>query len=267
MKTRNRSKKHLKGSSVKRRTLLSFKGEQMSKKKQKRIINNDVSSKLNFTLTNISPLTPNQKLTFTNYAQNKNLLLIGSAGSGKTFLSTYLGINELLNGATEKKKLYICRTAEPSKNVGFLPGSIKEKMKVYEAPYYPIFAQLFERGDAYDYLKNRGMIEFISTSYIRGLTFDDCIIIVDEVQNLEWNELYAIMTRIGKNCRIIFCGDYRQSDLKNNYKTDNKKYDILKFIDVVKKMSSFSTIEFGHNDIIRSEIVKEFIITVENMGL
>ena len=229
--------------------------------------NKETSTKLNFTLSHISPLTSNQKLTFTNYAQNKNLLLIGSAGSGKTFLSTYLSINELINGESQKKKLYICRTAEPSKNVGFLPGSIKEKTKVYEAPYYPIFAQLFERGDAYEYLKNKGMIEFISTSYIRGLTFDNCIIIVDEVQNLEWNELYAIMTRIGQNCRIIFCGDYKQSDLKNNYKTDNKKDDILKFIDVVKRMSSFSTVEFNHDDIIRSKIVKEFIITVESMGL
>lgn len=239
----------------------------MSKKKQKQTNNINLSSKLNFTLSHISPLTQNQKLTFTNYAQNKNLLLIGSAGSGKTFLSIYLSINELLKEESQKKKLYICRAAEPSKNIGFLPGSVKEKTKVYEAPYYPIFAQLFERGDAYEYLKNRGMIEFISTSYIRGLTFDDCIIIVDEVQNLEWNELYAIMTRIGQNCRIIFCGDYRQSDLKNNYKTDNRKDDILKFIDVVKRMTSFSTIEFGHDDIIRSKIVKEFIITVENMGL
>jgi phosphate starvation-inducible PhoH-like protein len=267
MKTRNRSKKHLKGSSVKRRILFSFKGGHMAKKKQKQINNNESSSKLNFILKEIAPLTPNQKSTFTNYASNQNLLLIGSAGSGKTFLSTYLGINEILNGSSEKKKLYICRTAEPSKNVGFLPGTIKEKTKIYESPYYPIFGQLFERGDAYEYLKNKGMIEFISTSYIRGLTFDDCIIIVDEVQNLEWNELYAIMTRIGQNCRIIFCGDYKQSDLKNNYKLDNRKNDILKFIDVIKRMSSFSVVEFGHDDIIRSKIVKEFIITVEAMGL
>ena len=118
-----------------------------------------------------------------------------------------------------------------------------------------------------EYLKNKGMIEFISTSYVRGLTFDDCIIIVDEVQNLEWNELYAIMTRIGQNCRIIFCGDYRQSDLKNNYRNDNRKDDILKFIDVIKKMLSFKTIEFTHDDIVRSSIVKEFIITSENLGL
>lgn len=245
----------------------------MSKRKVKRTqlqnqIQAEISSKkLNFIMNNVTPLTENQKQTFMQYNLNKNLLLIGSAGSGKTFLSTYLALKELLEGNTDKTKIYICRSAEPSKNVGFLPGSLKEKIKVYESPYNSIFSQLFNRGDAYEYLKNRNMIEFISTSYIRGLTFDDCIIIVDEVQNLEWNELYATMTRIGKNCKIIFCGDYRQSDLKNNYKTDNRKDDILKFIDVIKQMSSFGIVEFTHNDIIRSDVVKEFIITSESMGL
>lgn len=227
---------------------------------------NSTTGKLSFTLTTINPLTPNQEQTFKEYDQNKNLLLIGSAGSGKTFMATYLAIKELLKEQTTKKKLYICRSAEPSKNIGFLPGSIKDKTRIYELPYCLILKELFNRGDAYDYLKNNGFIEFITTSYIRGLTFDDCIIIVDETQNLEWNELYAIMTRIGKNCRIIFCGDYKQSDLKNNFRTDTRKDDILKFITVLQKMSSFKTIEFSHSDIIRSEIVKEFIINAESLG-
>jgi phosphate starvation-inducible protein PhoH len=264
------TKKKTRGGSIRRPTSFAFKENHMSKKKNYNVKDSSQkaqSTKLNFILKHISPLTQNQKLTFSNYEQNKNLLLIGSAGSGKTFLSTYLALRELLDETISNKKLYICRSAEPSKNVGFLPGSIKEKIKIYESPYYPIFTQLFDRSDAYEYLKNKGMIEFISTSYVRGLTFDDCIIIVDEVQNLEWNELYAIMTRIGQNCRIIFCGDYRQSDLKNNYRNDNRKDDILKFIDVIKKMLSFKTIEFTHDDIVRSSIVKEFIITSENLGL
>lgn len=222
--------------------------------------------KLNFNLKHFEPLTDNQRIAFDRYNKNDNLLLIGSAGSGKTFLSIYLALKEILKESEEYKKIYICRSAEPSKSVGFLPGNLREKTRVYEAPYYSILTELFGRGDAYDYLKNKNIIEFLSTSYIRGITLENAIVVVDEVQNLEWNELYATMTRVGKNCKIIFCGDYRQSDLKNNHKNDNRKDDILKFIDVIKRMSRFKVVEFTHDDILRSDIVKEFIITVENMG-
>lgn len=240
----------------------------MAKKKTKaNFSNQETMIKNRFELRHITPLTTNQQKMFNFFKQNKNLLLIGSAGSGKTFLSIYLALRDLLSDRENlERKIYICRSAEPSKNIGFLPGSVKEKTKVYEYPYQSIFSELFERGDSYDFYKNKGVIEFISTSFIRGLTLNNCVLIVDEVQNLEWNELYAIMTRIGKNCRVIFCGDYRQSDLKNNYRNDNRKDDILKFISVVKLMGSFETVEFGHNDIIRSDLVKEFIIVSENLG-
>ena len=193
-------------------------------------------------------------------------MLLGSAGSGKTFLSLYLALREVLSGSHEYKKIYICRSAEPSKNVGFLPGNLKEKTRVYEAPYQGILTELFGRGDAYEYMKSKNIIEFISTSYIRGITLENCIVIVDETQNLIWNETYATITRIGKNCKIIFSGDYRQSDIRNQYRDDNRKEDILKFIDVVKRMKSFEMIEFTHDDIVRSDIVKEFIITSEKLG-
>ena len=218
--------------------------------------------KLNFNIKHVEPLTQNQKLTFQYYEQNKNLLLIGSAGSGKTFLSIFLAIKNIITN-DNYKKIYICRSIEPSKQIGFLPGSIKEKIKIYETPYQSIFSELFNRGDAYEYLKNKGHVEFISTSYIRGITLDNCIVIVDEIQNLEWNELYAIMTRVGKNCKIIFAGDYRQSDLKSSFRNDEKRTDILKFIKILKQMNSFATVEFGHSDIIRSSLVKEFIIKCE----
>ena len=133
--------------------------------------------KVNFKLKHIDPLTENQKLTFQAYNQGKHLMLLGSAGSGKTFLSTYLALKEVLNGSEEYKKIYICRSAEPSKNVGFLPGNLKEKTKVYEAPYQAIFTELFGRGDAYDYMKNKNIVEFISTSYIRGITLENCVVI------------------------------------------------------------------------------------------
>lgn len=226
----------------------------------------NTQEKLKFHLKHIEPLTYNQKVTFQSYNQGKHLMLLGSAGSGKTFLSLYLALREVLNGSQEYKKIYICRSAEPSKNVGFLPGNLKEKTKVYEAPYQGILTELFGRGDAYEYMKSKNIIEFISTSYIRGITLENCIVIVDETQNLIWNETYATITRIGKNCKIIFSGDYRQSDLRNQYRDDNRKEDILKFIDVVKRMKSFEMIEFTHDDIVRSDTVKEFIITVEKLG-
>ena len=240
-------------------------------KKQKRLLRNQdpnkmaVIDKLNFKLKQIEPLTQNQKLVYKGL--DKNMLLIGSAGTGKTFLSIYLSLKEIINNPNSPyKKLYICRSAEPTKSVGFLPGSLKEKMKIYESPYYAILTEIFERSDSYDYLKNKQIVEFMSTSYIRGITLDNSIVIVDEIQNLEWNELYAIMTRIGKNCKIIFCGDYKQSDLKTKYSTDNRKDDILKFIEIIKKMNSFKIVEFNHNDIVRSDIVKEFIIISESFN-
>jgi phosphate starvation-inducible protein PhoH and related proteins len=222
--------------------------------------------KLNFNLKNVEPLTQNQKLTFQAYNQGKHIMLLGSAGSGKTFLSLYLALREVLSGSEKYKKIIICRSAEPSKNVGFLPGNLKEKTKVYEAPYQAICSELFGRGDAYEYLKSRNIIEFISTSYIRGITLDNSIVIVDEVQNLIWNEAYATITRIGYNCKIVFCGDYRQSDIRNLHKEDKRKDDILKFVDVIERMNSFKTIEFTHEDIVRSDTVKEFIIISETLG-
>lgn len=241
-------------------------------RKEKRLLRQQGKSqenyqeKVNFVLKHIEPLTDNQRLTFQNYNTGKQLMLLGSAGSGKTFLSMYLALREIMMGSEQYKKLIICRSAEPSKNVGFLPGNLKEKTKVYEAPYQAICTELFGRGDSYDYLKSKGVIEFISTSYIRGITLDNCIVIVDEVQNLIWNEAYATVTRLGNNCRIIFCGDYRQSDIRNLHREDTRKDDILKFVDVIERMSSFKTVEFTHDDIVRSATVKEFIIISETLG-
>jgi phosphate starvation-inducible protein PhoH len=246
--------------------------EERLTRKQRRLLRQNKtgeldSPKLEFEMKKIEPLTENQKISFEYFEKGKNLLLIGSAGSGKTFLSFYLSLSELFSEKNKKyDKIYICRSAEPSKNVGFLPGNLKEKTKYYELPYYGICSELFRRSDAYELLKQKQNIEFISTSYIRGITLNNCIVIVDECQNLEWNELYAIMTRIGHNCKILFCGDYKQSDLKNNHYNDSRKEDILKFIKVLEKMKFFEIVEFGHNDIIRSEIVKEFIIKSENLN-
>jgi phosphate starvation-inducible protein PhoH len=145
-------------------------------------------------------------------------------------------------------------------------NSMKEKIKIFEVPYQQIFAELFGRGDAYEYLKHKGIVEFVSTSYLRGMNYEDVIVFVDEMQNLEKNELFAIMTRMGKNSKIIFAGDYRQSDLKQRYRDDNSKDDILDFVEVVKQITQFKVIKFEPDDIVRSGLVREFIIIAEKMG-
>lgn len=213
----------------------------------------------------IKPITLNQKRAFDAYHENKNLMLHGTAGTGKSFISLYLALNEVLN-FNRYKKVVIVRSIVQLRDMGFLPGNQKEKMKVFEAPYYAMCTELFGRGDAYEYLKNKNQIEFISTSFIRGITLSDCIVIVDECQNLTDHEANSIITRIGDNCKIIFCGDIRQSDL-NKRKENSGLYD---FIKIIKKMNCFEFIEFVAQDIVRSKLVKEYILVrnqLEDMNL
>jgi len=186
-------------------------------RKQKRIQSlqkdkNEDALKLNFKLKHFEPLTDNQRRTFEYYDKEKNIMLHGIAGTGKSFISCYLAMKQLLDGDTRYKRLVIVRSVVPTRDMGFLPGNSKEKTKVYEAPYQAIFTELFGRGDAYEYLKQRGIVEFISTSFIRGITLNDCIVVVDEIANMTLHELDSVITRIGKNCKIMFCGDFRQSD-------------------------------------------------------
>jgi phosphate starvation-inducible protein PhoH and related proteins len=218
--------------------------------------NNNANQNANFSLAQISPLTANQQRTFDSYDSGKNLVLHGYAGTGKSFVSIYLALEEILSGDTEYKKLIIIRSVVPSREMGYLPGNIKEKTRVYEEPYKQIVDDLFGRGDAYDIMKNRNVIEFTTTSFLRGLTFNNCIVIIDEAQNLQYGELYTTLTRIGDNCKVILCGDFRQCDLKE-YESKNALFDI---INILKEMRSVQFIEFGKSDIVRSGFVKDFII-------
>lgn len=220
--------------------------------------NNNSFKKENLQLKKIKPLTDTQRHAFECYEEGKNLLLLGSPGTGKTYISLFLALQAVLE--KKQNKIILVRSATPSKNVGFLPGTLAEKTQILEEPFKVIVNDLLERGDGYNLTKTKKIIEFHPTSYIRGLTFDDAVIVVDETQNLEWNELYAIMTRLGKNTRIFFCGDYQQSDLKNNSWAKPKE-DILKFARVIENMEEFASLNFNHSDIIRSEIVKNFIIS------
>ena len=166
---------------------------------------------------------------------------------------------------TSYRKVYIVRSVVPTRDMGFLPGSQKDKMKVYEAPYYDIASKLFQRGDAYEILKQKNNVEFISTSFLRGSTFDDCIILVDEVQNMSDQELHTVMTRVGENCKIIFCGDVKQDDLTSERKKEMSG--LRTFMKIIERMDEFDFIEFEVSDIVRSELVKAYIIERDNQGL
>lgn len=217
----------------------------------------------NFNLRRVSPLTENQRKTFEAFRDGKHLMLHGMAGTGKTFLSMYLALDDLMSGTSDQEKIYVIRSVVPTRDMGFLPGSQKEKMKVYEAPYYAICNELFERGDAYDILKQKCAVEFMSTSFVRGTTLNNCYVIVDEINNMTFHELDSVITRIGKNCRIIFCGDFRQSDLTREQERNGLK----EFMRVVSKLSDFEYIDFLEADIVRSKLVKEYIIARQKLGL
>ena len=205
-------------------------------------------------LAEIEPLTKNQLIAF---ESDKNLILHGIAGTGKTFISCYLAFDDMVKGVYNN--LVIIRSAVPTRDIGFLPGTEKEKASVYEEPYKEIALELFQRGDAYEILKTKGLVHFMTTSFVRGITLKETVIIIDECQNMTFHELDSIITRVGTNCRVIFCGDFRQSDLKTN--------GLESFMEVLKNMGSFDFIDFEIKDIVRSEFVKDYIIAKTELGL
>lgn len=206
----------------------------------------------------ISPLTDNQIKTFEAFNDEKHLMLHGCAGTGKTFIMIYLAMRAVLSGRVEQQKVYIVRSMLPTRDIGFLPGSQEEKMSVYTEPYYSLFEEMFPGVEnPYELAKYQDIVEFIPTSYIRGITLRDAFVIVDECQNLNFHELDTIITRVGENSRIFFCGDFMQTDLKNH----NEQNGIIQFMDIIKNMKSFETINFVEEDIVRSGLVKEYIIS------
>ncbi|NDD82984.1 hypothetical protein EBZ38_01695 [bacterium] len=213
----------------------------------------------------IKPITDNQKQAFEDFYDGQNLLLTGSAGTGKTFIACYLGLNEVLRKPEVYDSLTIVRSVVPTRDMGFIPGKIHEKQQVYEMPYTSIFQEMSMEDDRrfYDKLKNQNIVNFITTSFIRGHTLKNTIIIVDEIQNMNFNELWTVVTRVGKNCRIVFCGDIKQNDLYNQREESGFK----NFFKILHNMKSFSTTEFNINDIVRSDMVKEFISTADKLSI
>lgn len=203
------------------------------------------------------PLTPNQKKFFDEYKRkSKFIALHGVAGTGKTFCALYKALEEVLDKGNPLHKVVVVRSSVQSRDMGHLPGDAEDKMAVYKQPYVQICETLFNRRDAWDRLEEQNHIEFISTSFIRGTTFDNTIIVVDEMQNMNYEEIDTVMTRVGNNSKILFCGDYRQTDLRRT----GDKSGIIKFLDIAKHVKSFSRIEFAVEDIVRSGLVKEYII-------
>lgn len=222
------------------------------------------SSKVRYEdLQEFEPITVNQKKAFDLWDEGENLILAGSAGTGKTFIAMALALEAVLERSTQYDKVIVMRSVVPVREIGFLPGKLEEKTTAYEAPYKSICEELMEDKAGYNKLTNSHVVQFETTSFLRGRTFDRSIIIVDEMQNLNFHELDSVMTRVGENCRIIFCGDYLQTDFQH----EGERNGLAKFLNIVERMKDFSVVQFGWDDIVRSGIVRDYIMTKELMGL
>jgi len=216
----------------------------------------------------IDPLTDNQKQLFDSYKEGKHLIAYGAAGTGKTFITLYNALQDVLNERTPYERIYLVRSLVATREIGFLPGSHEDKADIYQIPYKNMVKYMFQMPSDVDFemlygnLKAQETIKFWSTSFLRGTTLDNAIVIVDEFQNMNFHELDSIITRVGENTKICFCGDARQSDLMK----DKEKNGIVDFMNVLRKMPSFDIIEFGIDDIIRSGLVKEYLTAKMESG-
>jgi phosphate starvation-inducible PhoH-like protein len=207
-----------------------------------------------FTLATVRPKSARQVSAF---GSTRNLVMCGSAGTGKSFLSCYFAFDGLADGVYND--VVIIRSAVPTRDMGFMPGNDKEKAAVYEEPYKAICTELYNRGDAYEILKKRELVKFMTTSYIRGLTLKYSCVIVDECQNMTFHELDSLITRIGEGCRLILSGDFKQTDLRKNGLKD--------FLEIIKEVpDAFDIIEFTPEDIQRSDLVRDYLIAKERLG-
>ncbi len=220
-------------------------------------------------LTNIKPVTDSQKEVFNTWKEGKNQFLFGCAGTGKTFISIYLALQDVLKNDTPFDKVVVVRSLIPTREIGFLPGDEEDKAALYQVPYSNMMQFMFEQPNEqafsmlYDRLKAQGSFYFLSTSFLRGLTFDNSIIIVDECQNLNFHELDTIITRVGQDSKIVFCGDFGQTDLTRT----NEKNGLMNFLQILQEMKEFNCVEFDIGDIVRSGFVRNYLIQKTKLGM
>ena len=232
-----------------------------SSKKNKEINHNN--------LVAIKPITDNQKIVFDEFKKNKNQFLFGAAGTGKTFCALYLAMQAVMDLKTPYEEVVLVRSLIPTREIGFLPGDEEDKAALYQVPYQNMVQFMFEMpneqsfNNLYDRLKGQGTLYFLSTSFLRGLTFDNAIIIVDECQNMNFHELDTIITRVGQESKIIFCGDFAQSDLQRT----NEKNGLHDFMTILEEMKEFNCTEFTIGDIVRSGFVRSYLINKTRMGI
>jgi len=228
--------------------------------------NKEISSN---NLIKVKPITEGQKTVFETYKKGQNQFLFGCAGTGKTFVSLYLAMQDVLNLQTKYDKVILVRSLIPTREIGFLPGDEEDKAALYQVPYQNMVKFMFEQPNEqsfnmlYDKLKNQGSLYFLSTSFLRGLTFDNSIIIVDECQNLNFHELDTITTRVGQDSKIIYCGDFSQTDLLKQ----NERNGLHDFLRILEEMQEFNCTEFNIGDIVRSGFVKNYLIQKTKLGM
>ena len=220
-------------------------------------------------LVTIKSITDNQKLVFDSWKEGKNQFLFGAAGTGKTFISLYLALQSVMNLKKPYDKVVLVRSLIPTREIGFLPGDEEDKAALYQVPYRNMVQFIFEMqneqefNNLYDKLKGQGTLYFLSTSFLRGLTFDNAVIIVDECQNMNFHELDTIITRVGQDSRIIFCGDFDQTDLVKQ----NERNGLHDFLRILEEMEEFHCLEFTIGDIVRSGFVRSYLINKIKLGI
>jgi len=231
---------------------------------------NKKNKEINHTnLVTIKSITDNQKVVFDSWTEGKNQFLFGAAGTGKTFISLYLALKDVLDLKKPSDKVVLVRSLIPTREIGFLPGDEEDKAALYQVPYQNMVQFMFEMqneqqfNNLYDKLKGQGTLYFLSTSFLRGLTFDNTVIIVDECQNLNFHELDTIITRVGQDSKIVFCGDFDQTDLVKQ----NERNGLHDFLRILEEMEEFNCTEFTIGDIVRSGFVRSYLINKIKLGI
>ena len=221
-------------------------------------------------MVKVAPLTENQELIFKAWDEGKHLFIYGAAGTGKTFCALYKALYDTLKATPNYDSVYLVRSLVSTREIGFLPGDQEDKTAVYQTAYKNMVKYMFEMGNDNDFevlygaLKSQDSVKFWSTSFLRGVTLDNSVIIVDEVQNLSFHELDSIITRVGENTRIVFCGDAMQSDLIRD-KEKNGIHDFMRILEMMP--DDFDMIEMGIDDICRSGLVRNYLIAKNASGI